>query len=138
MRISNSNCKFCKNRKCFNIRCNPQVKCKKSNICVSKQILKYKKQVSKQLKYLNLVKCAQGVALLINKSCNKYSDENIDQIIGKRSWERKAEEEMKDLVSYCGNGPKEKKGTKTSNAKASKSAFTGMCTLTQQSICFKV
>ena len=52
-----------------------------------------------------------------------------DQILGKRSRGEKAEEETKDLESYCGNGPKEKKGTKPSNVKASKSAFTGMCTI---------
>ena len=76
------------------------------------------------------MKCAESIDLLINKSCNKYSEESKNQIYGiYGSRETKAEEETKDLESYCGNRPTEKKGTKMSNLKASKSAFTGMCTI---------
>ena len=58
LRPPNSNCKFFKN-KCFNIRCNPQVKPRQSKTVDSIQILKYKKQICKQLSYLNSVKCAE-------------------------------------------------------------------------------
>ena len=82
LRTSNSNCKFFKNRRCFNIRCNPQVRHGQSKTFDSIQILKYKKQICKQLSYLNAVNCAESVDVLIKKSHNKYFEENTGQIIG--------------------------------------------------------
>ena len=45
LRTSNSNCKFFKNRKCFNILFNPQVRPEHPEICDNIQILKYKKEI---------------------------------------------------------------------------------------------
>ena len=99
LRKSNFNCKFFKNRKCFNIRCKPQDKPVQTKAFDSMQIIKYKEQICKRLRFFNIVECAESVDLLISKLNNKYSVESTDELmnvsIEKGNQEIKNEEKMK-------------------------------------------
>ena len=106
LRKSNFNCKFFKNRKCFNIRCKPQDKPVQTKAFDSMQIIKYKEQICKRLRFSNIVKCAESVDLLISKLNNKYSVESTDELMNvsveKGNKEIKTEETMKDFSDLSG------------------------------------
>ena len=132
---SKFNCKFFKDRICFNSLCRKkQTKQTKAfDIC---QLLRYKEKINQRLRYLDLIRYAEKVDEFVKNSCNDINFENTDKVIKKSTNvnEIKCIDNIDDfersLESYCGNGPKVKKIRETTSETSSnklKPAFIDIC-----------
>ena len=129
---TNFNCKYFKNRVCFNKLCKHPVTPVQTNAIDISKIILYQNQICEQLQYLKIIQYASNVSELIHTSNKQDCVKSIcnrTQTKSKKTYKTEGADLETQLDSICGQGPKTNKGVKITDGTIKKAAYTDICSV---------